>query len=312
MKVLAEGLRFPEGPVLLRDGSGVAVVELESGSITAVGFDGQKRQIAQVSGSPNGLAWGPDGMLYLCNNGGLNWVEKDGLLRASGQADDYSGGRIERINPDTGEATRLYDRVADYRLSGPNDIAFPPAGSPGDGGFWFTDIGKHRARDRDLGGVYYATIDGQEIVEVAFPVPGGANGIGFSPDGHILYVAETDSARIWAWTVEGPGKLQKEPWPSPHGGRMICDVPGYTRLDSLAVTANGNIAVAALYRSTITTISPGGEILDEVSVPDAMPTNICFGGPDMKSAYITLSTTGRLIEIPWREAGEQLPYDRLG
>jgi gluconolactonase len=308
MRVMGEGLRFPEGPVMLKDGAGVAVVELASGAITAVDFDGNKREIASMAGSPNGLAWGPDGMLYVCNNGGLNWVEKDGLLRAHGQADDYIGGQIQRVDPSTGDVTLLYDRVGDHRLSGPNDIVFPPQGSPSDGGFWFTDIGKNRPRDRDMGGVYWATTDGSRIIEAAYPVVGGANGIGLSPDGRTLYVAETETARIWAWDIEGPGVLRKEPWPSPHGGRMVCQLPGFTRLDSLAMTAAGNIVVAALFSSTVTTVSPDGEILDALPVPDAMPTNICFGGDDMSTAYITLSTTGRLIEMPWREPGEPLPY----
>lgn len=307
MHFLTDGLRFPEGPVMMKDGS-VAVVELASGVITAVDQQGGKRQVAAPGGSPNGLAWGPDGMLYVCNNGGLNWVEKDGLLRAHGQADDYSGGRIERVDPDSGEVTRLYDGCDGYGLSGPNDIVFPPQGSPSDGGFWFTDIGKNRPRDRDHGGVYWATIDGSTIVEVAYPVPGGANGIGLSPDGSTLYVAETDTARIWSFEVEGLGALRKQPWPSPHGGRFLCQLPGYTRLDSLAITAAGNIVVAALYSSTITTVSPSGEILDSLPVPDAMPTNLCFGGADMRTAYITLSTTGRLAQVPWGEPGEPLPY----
>lgn len=307
MRFMTDGLRFPEGPVMLSDG-GVAVVEIASGDVTAVDANGDKRRLATPGGGPNGLAWGPDGMLYLCNNGGLNWLESDGILRGHGQADNYDGGRIERVNVETGAVTRLYDRCGEHALSGPNDIAFPPAGSPSDGGFWFTDIGKNRPRDRDHGGVYWATIDGSQIIEAAYPVPGGANGIGFSADGRTLYVAETDTARIWTWDIEGPGVLRQEPWPSPHGGRMLCQLPGFTRLDSLAMTAAGNIVVAALYASNLTTVSPTGEILDVVPMPDAMPTNICFGGEDLRTAYITLSTTGRLVEMPWPEAGQALPY----
>lgn len=307
MRFLTDGLRFPEGPVMMPDG-GVAVVELASGAITAVDQSGGKRQIAKTEGSPNGLAWGPDGMLYVCNNGGLNWVEKDGLLRAHGQGDNYSGGRIERVDPGTGELTRLYDECDGRRLSGPNDIVFPPVDSPSSGGFWFTDIGKNRPRDRDHGGVYWATTDGSRIVEAAYPVPGGANGIGLSPDGRTLYVAETDTARIWSWEVEGPGVLRKQPWPSPHGGTFLCQLPGYTRLDSLAMTAAGNLVVAALYSSTITTVSPTGEVLAVLPVPDKMPTNVCFGGDDLSTAYITLSTTGRLLEVAWHEPGMPLPF----
>lgn len=307
MRIMTEDLRFPEGPVMLKDG-GVAVVEIAAGAITAVGQSGEKRRIASVGGGPNGLAWGPDGMLYLCNNGGLNWVEKDGLLRTHGQADDYTGGRIERVDPDTGDLTLLYDRCGDHPLRGPNDIVFPPAGSPSEGGFWFTDFGKIRPRDRDHGGVYWATTDGSTIREAAYPVPGGANGIGLSPDGRTLYVAETDTARIWSWEIEGPGALRKQPWPSPHGGALVCQLPGFTRLDSFAMTAAGNIAVAVLYASTITTVSPSGEILDVLDVPDKMPTNICFGGHDLTTAFITLSTTGRLAEVQWHEPGLALPF----
>lgn len=293
---------------MLKGGAGVAVVELASGAITAIDPDGVKRQLAKTGGSPNGMAWGPDGMLYICNNGGLKWLEHDGLLRAHGQSDDYDGGRIERVDPDTGTVTRLYDRCGENPLSGPNDIVFPPVGSPSDGGFWFTDIGKNRSRGRDHGGVYWATIDGSTIIEAAYPVPGGANGIGLSPDGRTLYVAETDTARLWSWEVQGPGVLDKQAWPSPHGGRLLCQLPGFTRLDSLAMTAAGNIVVAALHSATMTTVSPTGQILDALSMPDAMPTNICFGGPDLSTAYITLSTTGRVVEMPWREPGDALPY----
>jgi gluconolactonase len=171
------------------------------------------------------------------------------------------------------------------------------------GGFWFTDLGKVRARDRDHGGVYWAAADGSRIVEAAYPVPGGANGIGLSPDGSTLYVAETETGRLWAWEVLGPGDLRKETWPSPHGGRLVCQFPGYRRLDSLAVTAAGNICVATLVSGEVTTVSPSGEILSVVTLDDRMPTNLCFGGPGLRTAFITLSTTGRLVSMPWEEPG---------
>ena len=56
-------------------------------------------------------------------------------------------------------------------------------------------------------------------------------------------------------------------------------------------------------------ISPGGEVLREVSVPDIYPTNICFGGPDLRTAYITLSDSGRLASMPWPEPGLKLNYN---
>lgn len=302
LKILAEGLRFPEGPVALPDGS-IALVEIEQQVISRIAPDGTRSIISRTGGGPNGLAAGPDNTLILCNNGGFAWHEEPDILRPSGVAVDYTHGRIESVDIATGAVRQLYTRCGDVMLKGPNDLQLD-----GKGGFWFSDLGKVRARDRDHGGVYWAALDGSKIVEAAFPVFGGANGIGISPDGEKLYVAETETGRLWGFDIMGPGRLRKCPWPSTNGGELICQFPGFRRLDSLAITAAGNIVVATLISGEITTVSPAGEILDVVKMPERMPTNICFGGPDMKTAYITLSNTGKLVSMPWPEAGLRLPY----
>lgn len=306
MHELANGLRFPEGPVAMADGS-VLLVEIEAGRITRVAADGAKTTLATIAGAPNGIALGPAGKLFICNNGGFSWHEEPGLLRPTGQAVDYETGRIEVLDLATGALTRLYDRCGEHMLRGPNDIVFDPLHVPG-GGFWFSDLGKVRGRDRDHGGAYWAATDGSRIIEAAYPIFGGANGIGLSPAGDVLYVAETETGRLWAWDVEGPGRLRKAPWPSSNGGRLLCQFPGFRRLDSLAVAASGNIVVATLVSGEITTVSPSGQILDKVKMPEAMPTNICFGGPELRTAFITLSLTGRLVAMPWREPGYRLPF----
>jgi len=301
LTTLAEGLRFPEGPVALRDGS-IALVEIEAQIISRIAPDGTRSVIARTGGGPNGLAAGPDGTLILCNNGGFIWHEEPDILRPIGAARDYTHGRIEVVDMTSGAVRTLYDRCGDVMLKGPNDLQLD-----GKGGFWFSDLGKVRARDRDHGGVYWAALDGSRIIEAAFPVPGGANGIGISPDGEKLYVAETETGRLWVFDIMGPGQLRKSPWPSPHGGNLLCQFPGFRRLDSIAITEAGNIVVATLISGEITTVSPAGEILDVVKMPERMPTNICFGGPEMKTAYITLSNTGKLVSMPWPEAGLRLP-----
>ena len=301
-RLLTQGLRFPEGPVAMPDGS-VVLVEIAAGKITRVSPNGEKSVVATPGGGPNGLAPGPGGALYCCNNGGFDWIEENGYLRPYRCAADYVTGRIERIDLVTGEVERLYDRCGENALRGPNDIVFDRTG-----GFWFSDLGKVRARDRDHGGVYWAAADGSRIVEAAYPIAGGANGIGLSPDGETLYVAETETGRLWAFEVLEPGVLRKEQWPSPHGGTLLCQLPGYRRLDSLAVTASGNICVATLVSGEITTISPSGEIVGVVTLDDRMPTNLCFGGPDLRTAYITLSLTGRLVTMKWPERGLALNF----
>ncbi|MHB1302689.1 MAG: SMP-30/gluconolactonase/LRE family protein [Acidiphilium sp.] len=131
-----------------------------------------------------------------------------------------------------------------------------------------------------------------EIVPVAYPMV-SPNGIGLSPDGKTVYVAETETARLWAFDLEAPGRPRRHGFPSPNGGRLVCGLGGYQRFDSLAVAASGNICVATLVTGCITIVSPGGEVLDQVKTGDPMTTNIAFGGADMRTAYLTLSATYR-------------------
>jgi gluconolactonase len=262
--------------------------------------------VADLGGGPNGAALGPDGAVYVCNNGGFRWhTEADGCHRPVGQADDYSGGRIERVNLATGRAERLYDTVDGVALRGPNDIVFDAQG-----GFYFTDLGKTRERDMDRGGVFYGHSDGSGAHAIARPVM-TPNGIALSPDGRTLYYAETEGARLWAFDITAPGRVRKEGWPSPHGGRMLCASPGghYQRFDSMAADALGNLCVATLLHGGITIVAPDGSTCEHVPLPDRYTTNICFGGRDMRTAYITLSGSGRLIAIDdWPTPGLRLNF----
>ncbi len=301
LHVMATGLRFPEGPVAMPDGS-VILVEIALGRVTRVAADGAVSVVAEPGGGPNGAALGPDGALYVCNNGGFVWREIEGLLRPVGTPPDYAGGRIERIDLSTGECKVLYDRCGENRLCGPNDIVFDR-----DGGFYFTDLGKVRRRDRDHGGLYYALPDGSRIMEVVHPML-TPNGIGLSPDERTLYVAETEAGRLWAFDIRSPGELLKQGSPSPNGGRLIFTQPGYQRYDSLAVDADGNVCVAALVAGQIIVVAPDGRLVREVKMPEPYPTNICFGGAGLRTAYITLSGTGKLVSMPWPDSGLALNF----
>ena len=87
MKVVAEGLQFPEGPVALADGS-VLFVELARGTLSRAWGEGRVEVVADLGGSPNGAAIGPDGRVYVCNNGGVRFVEQNGKLRPAGNLPD--------------------------------------------------------------------------------------------------------------------------------------------------------------------------------------------------------------------------------
>ena len=134
------------------------------------------------------------------------------------------------------------------------------------------------------------------------------NGVGLSPDEKTVYVADTETSRIYAWNIVSPGKVKHEPFPAPYGGRCVCGLPGFQRFDSLALEANGNICVATLVTGYITVISPSGQVVRQVKMPDVYPTNICFGGPDLRTAYITLSASGQLAAMDWPEPGLRLNF----
>ena len=300
IKILARDLGFPEGPVWMSDGS-VILGEISGRKVTRVAPDGSKSEIGKAGGGPNGLATGPDGALYVCNNGGAVYQTNPSFL-STGPGPDYKGGSIQRIDPKTGETRVLYSECNGHKLSAPNDIVFDS-----EGGFYFTDLGKRYANQRDHGGLYYALPDGSKVVELAYPML-TPNGVGLSPDERTVYVADTESSRLFAFDIVEPGKIKHEPFPAPYGGRCVCGLPGFQRFDSLAVEASGNICVATLIAGCITVISPSGQVVRQVKMPDVYPTNICFGGPDLRTAYITLSASGQLAAMEWPEPGLRLNF----
>jgi gluconolactonase len=295
---ITTGLQFPEGPVAMPDGS-VILTELFASRLTRVAPDGTKTTVAEINGSPNGLAVGPDGALYLCNNGNAFTPMNAGGLLYPGPFDEskYIGGRIQRVDIATGTVTDLYTHCGTTALRAPNDIVFDKQG-----GFYFTDHGTRSERSADRTGIYYAKPDGSFIEEVAFPTD-GPNGIGLSPDENTLYWAETHTGRVYQRAITSPGKLAP-----PDASTVLCGLPGYQLLDSLAIDGEGNVCVATIVNGGITVISPQGEVLQHIAVDDRITTNICFGGPDYQTAYITASTTGRLLAMKWPYKGLKLNY----
>jgi gluconolactonase len=299
---VTNGLQFPEGPIACSDGS-VLLVEIKRGTLTRVHPDGRQQVVAELGGGPNGAAVGPDRHVYVCNNGGFEWHEIGPLLLPGDQPDDYTGGSIQRVDVSTGAVETVYTECDGIPLKGPNDIVFDATGN-----FWFTDLGKSRARDKDRTGIFYASPDGSRIEEKAFPLE-GPNGIGLSPDGSRLVVAETPTGRVWAFDLDGPGSIRPSgELGAAHGGSLLAGLPGMQMLDSLAVDAQGNTCVATLVNGGITIISPSGEHR-HVATDDPLTTNICFGGDDHQTAYITLSATGRLVKTRWEVPGLALAFN---
>lgn len=297
-ETIAEGLRFPEGPVWMEDGS-IILVEIARGAITRIWGDGKSEVIATPGGGPNGAAIGPDGALWICNNGGFVYHERMGLLIPGGCPDDYSGGRIERVDLSTGKVERVLDAVEGHPLKGPNDLVFDKVGN-----LYFTDHGKTYPRHRDFGGLFFLANGAAEAIELDHHHT-SPNGVGLSPDEKTVYMADTMTARLWAFDLAAPGEISPA---SPFNkGRVVATMPDLQYFDSLAVTASGNITVATILNGGITTITPDGGH-SHIAQPDPFVTNICFGGEGMQDAWITLSGTGKLVKTRWPEPGLKLNF----
>ena len=298
-EIVAEGLRFPEGPIAMADGS-IVLVEAARGTLSRV-WRGRTEVIADLGDGPNGAALGPDGAVYVCNNGGFEWREVNGLLVPVRASADYKTGRIERVDLATGRFERIYETFDGERLGGPNDIVFDRSG-----GFWFTDMGKSFARQRDHSCLFYARPDGSHLHRAVHPAI-SFNGVGLSPDESVVYCNDTETQKLWAFDVAEPGKLR--PFAFGQRGRVVCTLPGHQLLDSLAVEANGNICSATLLNGGITIFAPDGAF-EHVALADPLTTNICFGGADMRDAYITLSGTGKLVKVRWPRPGLKLNFQQ--
>ncbi len=297
VKVLATGLEFPEGPMAMPDGS-VILGEVQAGSITRIDPSGTKERIMKTGGGPNGLAVGPDGCLYVCNNG----------LEGGG----YTGGRIERVDLSTGTMELLYDSCDGAPLSGPNDIVFDAHG-----GFYFTDFGNIGVDQQDRGAIFYAKADGSHIAKMeehGFQPMGplGPNGIALSDDGTELYFVETFTCRLFSRRILSPGVLDPE---QSLDESFVYGSNALEWFDGFAVDSAGNVCIGTLRSGVVTVVPTNGEDPYVVQLPeevwDSMPTNMCFGGPDRSTLYITLSGSGTLISAQWPRPGISLVHEEI-
>jgi gluconolactonase len=301
-EVIVSDLGFPEGPVVLDDGT-ILAVDIEGGRVVRV-EGGRVSVVATPGGGPNGLAMADPQTAVVANNGGFLWTTVNGFripidhATHTNEPPGFSGGWVESVDLRSGEITRLYDSYEGRSLRGPNDLVFDAMG-----GLWFTDHGKGRYESIDRGALYYAP-PGGELRQVAFPLL-GPNGVGLSPDGTAVYVAETHTGRLWAWDLAAPGEVRPSAGSLAvrHGGRCIVATP--FSFDSLAVEDDGRIVIGAL-GDGIVVVTPDGQEVDVHPIPGDVTTNIAFGGAQMSTAVITLSRSGQLATCQWPRPGLKL------
>ena len=298
-EIVCRDLQFPEGPVAMPDGS-ILLVETRRQTLSRVAPDGELSIIAHLGGGPNGAAIGPGGGAYVCNNGGATWVMHDGSYVPHGPASDYVSGLIQYVDIASGACHTLYDSCDGKPLLGPNDIVFDDTGS-----FWFTDFGIMPPGSKMLGALCYARADGTMIRRVVDGLL-SPNGVGLSPDGQTVYVADTFSGRLYAYQIVGPGEVEPVGYPF-LPTRIIGGAPSRFLFDSLAVQSDGGVAVATIGHPGITIHYD--ERTEFIGVPgDELITNICFGGPEQNVAWITGSGTGVLLKTTWPNRGLKLAY----
>lgn len=298
-ETVTDGLVFPEGPVAMRDGS-VLIVDSGAGTLLRVEPGGRQEVLAETGGAPNGVAIGPDGAAYLCNNGGgLHISRVDSRLRMRPAPERYVGGSIQRVDLATGKVVTLYDSCDGKPLLAPNDLVFDRSGS-----FWFTDSGRDEGDNYHKGLLLYARADGSSIVcarrRLWYP-----NGVGLSPDGGTIYWASTYTGRLYGEAMHEDGTLEK-----PSGwsqGTILHNAGGEELLDSLAVEADGRVCVARVHGG-IRVVAATGE-WEDIVIDDGLITNICFGGEDMRDAWITAAASGRLLKCRWPRPGLKLGFE---
>lgn len=341
LEIVASGLAYPESPKPMPDGS-VLLVEIKSQQLTRVTPDGKAHKVADIKGGPNGLAMGPDGHAWVANNGGFNWLEVplpngQKLNIGTTQPDDYTGGRIERVNLDSGSVSTAFDSCSKgVSLQGfgprkPEPVAFPEAlglRGPDDlvfdrsGGCWISDWGKQRPRDADVTGIYYAAAGSTELTEMIFPLA-APNGIALSPAEDRLYAALTYSRQVLYWELgKTPGEIIPNPASMDGSYLLSAKLPGQAILDSMCVDEDGNVYVAVMLPEGNTPVSNGGVaiISPDGKSSDFMPLNIPggefaplpssmgFGGADRKTLYITCGAAGLLLKCRMHIAGLKLNF----
>ena len=227
-----------------------------------------------VAGIPAALAFGPDGALYVTDEG----------HRA-----------VLRVAPD-GTRSRWVHSFEGEALNGPNDLCFDA-----DGSCFFTDPWGS-SLENPIGGVYGYDAGAGELHRIdaglAFP-----NGIALR-DGR-LYVAETLRSCVWVYDVVAPGQAADR--------RLFCrqppvpDAPVYGP-DGMAFDAEGNLYVAHYGSGHVYVYDAGGAEVERIGCGGTSPTNVCFGGSDHATLFITVDDTGRIVIVDWGVRGETLNF----
>lgn len=260
-RVLASGLRFPEGPAFDPDGN-LWCVELLGGTLVRIDVQTLDLTRIDVGGRPNGIAIDAYGRVWFCDSG---------------------ENAIRRYDPQEKRCLTIADRVYDEPLYGPNDLAFDAAGN-----LVFTCPGRWReAKD---GYVCCLSPDGsidQIANELRYP-----NGVALAHGGQTLYIAESWGRKIWRgeWDSENCTWTDDVEW-----SKDLCDTPGP---DGMALGADGRVYVALHGSGRVVALSADGYVVESIPTPGSGPTNVAFDPNGQLGLVITEAQRGEVLSLP--------------
>jgi gluconolactonase len=274
-EVLVSGFDTPEGPAFDRDGN-LYWVNWNSASIMRRTPAGEVKEVYNTGGIPAGLAFDKGGWLYIADEG-----------------KDIHG--IIRVRPDGTEASILVNECDGQPLNGANDLVFAA-----DGTIYFSDPWGSNG-DIPIGGFYRYLPSGTiERIDSGLCFP---NGVGISPDGRYVYLAETFRNRILRYEIRADGTMgAREHW---------ADTPIPSGPDGMAVDVDGNVYSAHFHGAGVFVYAPSGERIDHIAVPGNETTNCCFGGPGMRTMIVTDVTAQALFTLELNVTGLPLHDNRV-
>ncbi len=187
---------------------------------------------------------------------------------------DHTGHTILLVDPKT---RKINVFAHEPTMNQPNDIAISK-----DGTLWASDPNWANS----TGQIW--RIDTKGKITKAASDMGTTNGIDVSPDGKTLYVNETIQRNVWAFHIERNGSLTCK--------RLLIQFPDFG-MDGMRCDVDGNLYITRHGKGTVAIVTPQGKVLGEIDVLGKLPTNICFGGTDGRTAYVTEVEHGRLVQF---------------
>jgi gluconolactonase len=275
LQPIATGYDSPEGPAFDRQGSLFFVNWLTS-AIMRLGPDGTLAEFVNTAGIPAGLAFHPDGTLYVADEG----AQHHGVLRI---------GADRQIVP----WVQFYEGQP---LNGANDLVFDRQGVLYFSDPWGSSLAK------PIGGFYRAFPDGRlERLDSGLAFP---NGVAIDPQGSAVYLAETGPNRIHRYRLHADGRVGER--------TLFAELEGQPGPDGMAFDVAGNLYVAHHGEGRIDVLDAAGKPLAPIPVPGRQPTNVAFGGPQRRTLVVTEVETGSVYRTVADIPGAPLYGDVAG